>query len=196
MWGLGGLKRSGHCRGFSKARWSGLVRSQRNSDTWDGNAIAETDVPEPRAYLPPTATLPPIAARLTTEAACTFVESIVGAIARSGWRWSEGRHGTRNGFWIWVPVPLDSTSADFYATMLRHLIGRLDFRMGVQSFVFAQSSSLHAEHRLPGTRSRVQEPSENDLCNFSPFHHTRRARFVVLPWRCFAWRTVLPRTWR
>jgi hypothetical protein len=78
----------------------------------------------------------------------------------------------------------------------RHLIGRLDFRMGVQSFVFAQSSSLHAEHRLPGTRSRVQEPSENDLCNFSPFHHTRRARFVVLPWRCFAWRTVLPRTWR
>lgn len=42
--------------------------------------------PEPEPYLPETALLPLTAERVTMEAACTFVESIVGAIVERGCR--------------------------------------------------------------------------------------------------------------
>jgi hypothetical protein len=61
------------------------------------DGCAEANAPEMRAYLPETTALPLSDERVATEAACTFVESIVGAIAGSNAEWRCRRRARATG---------------------------------------------------------------------------------------------------
>jgi hypothetical protein len=75
---------------FGIARFVGTRHVGRMTDVPMANA------PGTRAYLPETAALPLSDERVATEVACTFVESIVGAIAGSNAEWRCWRRALRD----------------------------------------------------------------------------------------------------
>ena len=66
-------------------------------DTTDAMDALRADAPGTRAYLAETAALPLSDERVATEAACTFAESIVGAIAGSNAEWRCRRRARATG---------------------------------------------------------------------------------------------------